>query len=92
MMELLEDTVLAAAGRPLILVNPILGDRPSSNNVMQIRGRSERRIFSDSFVDIFNFRLLYPSSGISQSLFVLYYNHFVIVNRWLYVSNSWVNC
>ena len=47
----------------VILLNPSLGDRPSSNNVMQIRGRSERRAIQDSFVDIFTVRLLYPSSG-----------------------------
>jgi hypothetical protein len=44
-------------------VNPSLGDRPSSNNVMQIRGRSERRAVMESFKDIFVMRLLYPSSG-----------------------------
>ena len=38
---LLEDMVKAAAGRPLILFNPLLSDRPSSNNMMQIRGRGE---------------------------------------------------
>lgn len=59
----LEAMVKAAAGRPLVLINPILADRPSSNNVMQIRGRAERRAFTDSFVDIFALRLLYPSSG-----------------------------
>jgi hypothetical protein len=62
-MDVLESTVIAARGRPLILINPLLNDRPSSNNVMQIRGRAERRSFSDSFEDIFVFRLLYPSSG-----------------------------
>lgn len=41
----------------------MLDDRPSSNNLMQVRGRAERREFSDSFEDIFCFRLLYPSSG-----------------------------
>jgi hypothetical protein len=30
---------------------------------MQIRGRSERRAFQDSFIDIFAMRLLYPSNG-----------------------------
>eukprot|EP01035_Chromulina_nebulosa_P020382 gene20382-26452_t len=62
-MDLLEETVNAAKNRPLILFNPSLLDRPSSNNVMQIRGRQERRALSDSFIDICNFRLLYPSSG-----------------------------
>ena len=62
-LGLLEEMVVAAAGRPVILFNPILTDRPSSNNVMQVRGRSDRRQFVDSFEDIFCFRLLYPSSG-----------------------------
>lgn len=60
---LLEQTVVAAGGRPLVLVNPSLGDRPSSNNVMQVRGRKERRAVMDSFRDVFVLRLLYPSSG-----------------------------
>ena len=64
-IELLEDMVKAASaqGCPVILVNPSLGDRPSSNNVMQIRGRAERRDFENSFTDIYELRLLYPSSG-----------------------------
>jgi hypothetical protein len=62
-IELLEDMVTAANGRPMILINPNLGDRPSSNNRMQIRGRAERRAFADSFLEIYEMRLLYPSSG-----------------------------
>ena len=62
-MNHLEDLVKAAAGRPVILFNPILDDRPSSNNLMQVRGRAERQEFSESFQDIFALRLLYPSSG-----------------------------
>lgn len=62
-MELLEETVIAANGRPLLLINPSLGDRPSANNVMQIRGRGTRRELQDSFQDLCVFRLLYPSSG-----------------------------
>ena len=53
----------AEKGVKLVCINPLLQDRPSSNNVMQIRGRAERRAFQDSFVDIFEMRLLYPSSG-----------------------------
>jgi hypothetical protein len=60
---LLEDMVKKANGRPMILYNPILNDRPSSNNVMQIRGRAERAEFANSFIDIYTLRLLYPSSG-----------------------------
>jgi adenylate kinase len=62
-IELLDDMVKAAGGRPVILINPNLADRPSSNNMMQIRGRSERRAIEQSFTDIFTIRLLYPSSG-----------------------------
>jgi len=62
-VNLLEDMVKAAAGRPFILLNPQLADKPSSNNMMQIRGRAERRAFADSFRDIYALRLLYPSSG-----------------------------
>lgn len=60
---LLDEMCVAARGRPVILLNPSLDDRPSSNNMMQVRGRSERRAIQDSFVDIFTVRLLYPSSG-----------------------------
>ena len=62
-IELLNEMCVAARGRPVILLNPSLEDRPSSNNMMQVRGRSERRAIQDSFVDIFAVRLLYPSSG-----------------------------
>lgn len=59
----LEDMVKAANGRPVILFNPLLNDRPSSNGMMQIRGRAERKEFANSFEDIYTLRLLYPSSG-----------------------------
>jgi hypothetical protein len=62
-VDLLEEMVIAADGRPVILFNPSLGDRPSSNNMMQIRGREQRKDFEASFRDIYCFRLLYPSSG-----------------------------
>lgn len=52
MVELLED-------RPMVLINPELGDIPSSGNVMQVRGRQERMDFVSTFVDIYHFRLLY---------------------------------
>jgi hypothetical protein len=62
-VDLLEEMVLAAKGKPMILINPSLADRPSSNNMMQIRGRSERKLIAESFKDIYALRLLYPSSG-----------------------------
>lgn len=52
-MDSLDAMVKQANGRPLVLVNPLLSDRPSSNNVMQIRGRAERRALADSFQDIY---------------------------------------
>lgn len=62
--ELVESaSTLGGRQRPVLLLNPSLGDRPSSNNVMQIRGRAERREFENSFTDIYEMRLLYPSSG-----------------------------
>ena len=62
-IDYLEEMIKKVNGRPLVLINPILADRPSSNNVMQIRGRAERRAFEDSFQDIYVMKLLYPSSG-----------------------------
>jgi Domain of unknown function (DUF1995) len=62
-IDYLQEMVIKASGRPLVLVNPILSDKPSSNNLMQVRGRAERRAFADSFQDIYVLRLLYPSSG-----------------------------
>ncbi|CAM9543310.1 unnamed protein product [Discosporangium mesarthrocarpum] len=55
--------VNAAAGRPFLLVNPSLRDRPSSGGLMSVRGREERMAFADSFKDVFNYRLVYPSSA-----------------------------
>jgi hypothetical protein len=62
-VDKLEEMVVAARDRVVILVNPSLADRPSSNNMMQIRGRAERRAFADSFQEFYALRLLYPSSG-----------------------------
>ena len=60
---LLDEMCKKAAGRPVLLINPLLADKPSSNNRMQIRGRKERREIEDSFMDIYGLRLLYPSNG-----------------------------
>ena len=62
-IDVLDEMCVAANGRPVILINPSLADRPSSNNKMQIRGRSERKAIENSFKDIYALRLLYPSSG-----------------------------
>lgn len=65
LMPSLEAMAKEAARRsvPMVLLNPLLEDRPSANNVMQIRGRAERRAFADSFQEILCVRLLYPSTG-----------------------------
>ena len=65
MIKLLDEmcTKAESQGTTVILLNPNLGDRPSGNDKMQIRGRAERRAIQDSFVDIYQLRLLYPSSG-----------------------------
>ncbi|CAN0302331.1 unnamed protein product [Pylaiella littoralis] len=59
---LLVDTVEAANGRPVVIINPDLKDRPSSGGIMQTRGRGDRIAFAESFKDMYNFRLLYGSS------------------------------
>jgi hypothetical protein len=72
LITLLEDMVKQANGRPVILYNPNLADKPSANNKMQIRGRAERQAFAESFKTIYELRLLYPSSGTTQILSHLY--------------------
>lgn len=63
LIPLLDEMIKELNGRPIILFNPLLNDRPSSNGLMNVRGRSERIEFQKSFMDIFTMRLLYPSSG-----------------------------
>jgi len=55
-----------ARGQRVLVVNPRLEDRPSPNDVMQVRGRGERRAFANSFLEneMYNLRLLY-TSGVS---------------------------
>eukprot|EP00288_Rhodomonas_lens_P016385 CAMPEP_0177709156 /NCGR_PEP_ID=MMETSP0484_2-20121128/10654_1 /TAXON_ID=354590 /ORGANISM="Rhodomonas lens, Strain RHODO" /LENGTH=618 /DNA_ID=CAMNT_0019220757 /DNA_START=17 /DNA_END=1873 /DNA_ORIENTATION=+ len=60
--EPLSEMVAAAKGKPVILINPRLQDRPSSGGVMRLMGRAERIAFADSFKDIYHFRLLYKGS------------------------------
>jgi len=52
----------AAGDRPVILVNPILKDRPSSSGVMGVRGRKDRIDFADSFQEVYHLRCLYTFS------------------------------
>jgi hypothetical protein len=63
LIPFLDEMIKELNGRPIILFNPLLNDRPSSNGLMNVRGRSERIEFQKSFMDIFTMRLLYPSSG-----------------------------
>ncbi|XP_073043241.1 adenylate kinase 5, chloroplastic isoform X2 [Primulina eburnea] len=51
----------AAGPRPVILVNPKLGDIPSSSGVMQTMGRGKRLEYAASFEICYYFRLLYYS-------------------------------
>ncbi|CAM9729961.1 unnamed protein product [Chrysoparadoxa australica] len=53
-----------AAGKKIILVNPLLKDKPSSAGVMSVRGRGDRIEFEKSFFEVYRFTLLYPSSRI----------------------------
>lgn len=48
-----------AAGKPFILVNPNLADRPSHSGIMGARGREERMAFADSFATAFAFETLH---------------------------------
>eukprot|EP00611_Tribonema_gayanum_P001151 TRINITY_DN10860_c0_g2_i7.p2 TRINITY_DN10860_c0_g2~~TRINITY_DN10860_c0_g2_i7.p2 ORF type:complete len:422 (-),score=158.11 TRINITY_DN10860_c0_g2_i7:150-1415(-) len=61
--ESLSEMARAAGGRPIVLVNPNLKDRPSSGGIMSVRGRGDRLEFAASFQDAFHFRLVYPASA-----------------------------
>lgn len=60
-IPLLEEMAEAAgaAGKPLILINPKLGDIQSAGGVMSVRGRQDRMDFTSTFVTAYHFRLLY---------------------------------
>ncbi len=60
---LLQEMVVAANGRPLIIVNPRLQDVPSGSGVMGIQGRAERANFVRAFQDVFFLQLLVPGSA-----------------------------
>uniref|UniRef100_A0A7S1BB49 DUF1995 domain-containing protein n=2 Tax=Corethron hystrix TaxID=216773 RepID=A0A7S1BB49_9STRA len=61
-VEPLQEMVKAAGDRPVILLNPSLVDRPSSDGQQGVRGRSERIAFAKSFQTIYHMRCLYDSS------------------------------
>ena len=55
--------VQAAGDRPIILINPDLTDKISSQGQQSVRGRQERIDFADSFETIWHFQNLYVSGG-----------------------------
>lgn len=57
LMEMVE----AAGDRPVILMNPDLVDKVSSQGQQSIRGRSERIEFANSFKPIYHFQNIYVS-------------------------------
>jgi len=61
LMPELQEMVEAAAGRPVLLINPKLGDIASSEDVMSVRGRAQRLAFERSFQTIYEWHTLYPA-------------------------------
>lgn len=57
----LTDMVEAAGDRPVILINPDLTDKQSSQGQQGVRGRKERMDFADSFKTIYHFSNTYIS-------------------------------
>ena len=60
-MRPLEEMTVAAGDRPMILINPDLVDKVSSQGQQSVRGRKERIEFSQSFQTIFHFQNIYVS-------------------------------
>lgn len=65
----------AMGNKRIIMVNPKLGDLPSSGGVMGIRGRDERMAFVDSFITAHHFRLLYIGIGPYPIMGALRHSH-----------------
>ena len=59
MGALLEDMVKAAGDRPVILINPDLTDKVSSQGQQNVRGRQERIEFVNSFKSVYHFQNTY---------------------------------
>ena len=57
----LSEMVEAAGDRPVILINPDLNDKISSQGQQSVRGRQERMDFAESFKTIFHFQNIYVS-------------------------------
>lgn len=64
-LPLVEEMVDAAgaAGKPLVLINPKLGDVQSAGGVMGVRGRAGRIDFAATFEPAYHFRLLYAGAS-----------------------------
>eukprot|EP00594_Rhizosolenia_setigera_P007825 CAMPEP_0178968908 /NCGR_PEP_ID=MMETSP0789-20121207/18532_1 /TAXON_ID=3005 /ORGANISM="Rhizosolenia setigera, Strain CCMP 1694" /LENGTH=454 /DNA_ID=CAMNT_0020654923 /DNA_START=231 /DNA_END=1595 /DNA_ORIENTATION=- len=60
-IEPLKEMVEAAGDRPVILLNPDLTDKVSSQGQQSVRGRQDRMDFADSFQTIFHFQCTYLS-------------------------------
>ena len=60
-MGALEEMVQAAGDRPVILLNPDLVDKVSSQGQQNIRGRQDRMDFADSFKTVYHFQNIYVS-------------------------------
>lgn len=59
------DIVDRAKGRPVVLINPRLGDVPSHSGVMQVSGRADRLAFVKRIQTVFYLRLLYAPGSVS---------------------------
>ena len=57
----LSEMVDAAGDRPVILINPDLTDKVSSQGQQNVRGRQQRIDFANSFETIFQFQNIYYS-------------------------------
>ena len=60
-IEPLQNMVEAAGDRPVILINPDLEDKRSSQGQQSVRGRKDRLEFAKSFKTIFHFQCIYYS-------------------------------
>lgn len=60
-MQPLQEMVEAAGDRPVILINPDLEDKRSSQGQQSVRGRKDRLDFANSFAPIFHFQNIYYS-------------------------------
>jgi adenylate kinase len=57
----LQEMVDAAGDRPVVLINPDLSDKVSSQGQQNVRGRQQRMDFADSFQTVWQFQNIYVS-------------------------------